>query len=49
MKTRLPYSLTLNPEIVGKARRIAGLVPFSRYVESLLKNEIAKTEEGRKE
>ena len=34
------YTLTLEPVIVERAKEIAGLVPFSRYVESLLLREI---------
>ena len=46
MKQRL--NLTIDPHVVERSREMAGLIPFSRYVEELLRNEIMRYEkEGR--
>jgi hypothetical protein len=37
---RRAYSLTLEPEIVWRSKEAAGLVPFSRYVEELLRRDL---------
>ena len=34
--------LTLDREVVSKTRELAGLVPFSRFVEDLLRKEIGR-------
>ena len=48
MGTKRHCHLTMEREIVSQAREIAGLIPFSRFVESLLRIEIdrRRREEG---
>jgi hypothetical protein len=42
------YSLSLEEDVVRQSKAIAGLVPFSRYVEDLLRksNDIKKEHRG---
>jgi ArsR family metal-binding transcriptional regulator len=40
-RKKIRVTISLNPEIVADAKRIAGLVPFSRYIEHLLIQELA--------
>jgi hypothetical protein len=40
--SRRNVTLSLDPEIVERGKSIAGLIPFSRFVESLLLREIAR-------
>jgi len=42
--TQKTFTLSLNPEIVARAKKIAGLVPFSRYVENLIVLNIRQVE-----
>jgi hypothetical protein len=34
--------MTIDPEVWRKGKEIAGLIPFSRFVEDLLKKEISR-------
>lgn len=40
------YTMSLDSEIVERAKQLAGMIPFSRYVEHVLAKEIAEHEGG---
>lgn len=42
------FALSLDAQVVERTKELAGLVPFSRYVEDLLRKEIAKAESSNK-
>jgi hypothetical protein len=46
MQNRKHFTLSLNEEIVRQAKKISGLVPFSRFVEALLIREIKRGKGG---
>lgn len=43
---RKTYTISLDSETVKKAKQLAGMIPFSRYVEYVLAKEIAEHEGG---
>lgn len=42
MSARKNYTMSLDVVTVEKAKQLAGMVPFSRFVEHLLAKEIAR-------
>jgi len=42
MTKKQRITITIDPRVVNKTKEIAGLVPLSRFVESLLRKEIER-------
>ena len=45
-QTKVRLTITISPSILEAGKRKAGLIPLSRWLESLVQKELAGAEEG---